>query len=96
MATIATLTPHQFVHKWRQTDFKERSASQEHFIDICHLIGHPTPVESDPSGESFTFEAGASKVTGGKQTLHTTDRHHVGRSSPARDPQPFRLVMCLM
>ena len=30
MATTATLTPQQFVHKWRQADLKERSASQSH------------------------------------------------------------------
>ena len=66
MSPTPTLTPQEFVHKWRQTELKERSASQEHFIDVCRLIGHPTPAESDPSGESFTFEAGASKTTGGE------------------------------
>ena len=66
MATTVTLTPQQFVHKWQQTELKERSASQEHFIDVCRLIGHPTPAESDPAGERFTFEAGASKVAGGE------------------------------
>ncbi len=53
-----TLSPQAFVAKWRSTTLKERSAAQEHFIDVCHLIGHPTPAEADPTGESFTFEAG--------------------------------------
>ena len=34
------------------------AAAQEHFIDLCRLIGHPTPAEDDPTGERFTFEAG--------------------------------------
>jgi hypothetical protein len=61
-----TLTPQAFVAKWRQTTLKERSAAQEHFIDLCRLIGHPTPAEADPTGELFTFEAGSSKQQGGQ------------------------------
>ncbi len=60
-----TLTPQDFVAKWRSTSLKERSAAQEHFIDLCHLIGHPTPAEADPAGTNFTFEAGANKQSGG-------------------------------
>ena len=58
------LTPQDFVAKWRHTTLKERSGSQEHFIDICRLLGHPTPAELDPKGEFFTFEAGAKKRKG--------------------------------
>ena len=61
-----TLTPQEFVNKWQQTTLKERSASQSHFNDICALLGHPTPVEDDPTGERFTFEAGAAKQSGGQ------------------------------
>lgn len=46
----------QFIAKWRRTDLKERSAAQEHFLDLCHLVGHPTPAEADPTGERFCFE----------------------------------------
>src|SRR5450759_4140267 len=60
-----TITPREFVHKWQQSQVKERSASQEHFIDVCHLIGHATPGEEDPTGTRFTFEAGAAKQSGG-------------------------------
>lgn len=62
----ATMTPQQFVHKWRGVTLKERSASQEHFIDLCHLVNHPTPAAHDPTGERFTFERGADKQTGGE------------------------------
>lgn len=61
-----TTTPQAFVAKWRDATLKERAAAQEHFIDLCRLIGHPTPAEDDPTGERFTFEAGADKG-GGKQ-----------------------------
>ncbi len=62
----ATITPQQFVHKWRGVTLKERSASQEHFIDLCQLVNHPTPAAHDPTGERFTFEKGADKQTGGQ------------------------------
>ncbi|MBN1139565.1 MAG: class I SAM-dependent DNA methyltransferase [Anaerolineae bacterium] len=60
------MTPLDFVHKWSRATLKERSAAQEHFIDICQLVGHPTPAEFDPTGKTFAFEAGASKLTGGQ------------------------------
>jgi type II restriction/modification system DNA methylase subunit YeeA len=60
------MTPTIFIRKWRASSLKERSASQEHFIDLCHLVGHPTPAEADPEGTWFTFEKGASKTGGGE------------------------------
>jgi hypothetical protein len=62
---MSTLTPQAFVDKWKHATLKERSAYQEHFIDLCRLIGHPTPAEVDPTGENFAFEYGAAKTTGG-------------------------------
>ena len=61
-----SLTAQEFVAKWRPSLLKERSGSQEHFINICHLVGHATPAEADPLGQWFTFEAGAEKVGGGQ------------------------------
>ena len=49
------LSPQQFVAKWRNVDFGEKQASQEMFLDICALVGHPTPVDYGNS-EFFTFE----------------------------------------
>ncbi len=63
---LPTLSPQEFVHKWRHATLKERSAAQEHFIDVCHLIGHATPAEADPGGQTFCFEAGAGKLAGGQ------------------------------
>ena len=35
-------SPQAFVAKWRDVTLKERSSSQEHFIDLCRLLSHPT------------------------------------------------------
>ena len=59
------MTPGEFIAKWRASELKERSASQEHFIDLCRLLGEPTPAEADPAGEWYCFERGARKDTGG-------------------------------
>jgi hypothetical protein len=54
-----------FIAKWKHVELKERSAAQEHFIDPCRLLGHPTPAEADPTGASFCFEKGGEKLGGG-------------------------------
>ena len=59
------MTPADFITKWRASELKERSAAQEHFIDLCRLLGEPTPVEADPAGDHYCFERGAYKDSGG-------------------------------
>jgi hypothetical protein len=54
----------EFAAKWRGSTRSERSASQEHFIDLCNVLGAPTPNE-DPTGEDYAFEKGAEKTGGG-------------------------------
>jgi type II restriction/modification system DNA methylase subunit YeeA len=61
-----TLTPQQFVEKWCKVDLKEIAAYVSHFEDLCRLVGHQTPVEADPNGVFFTFQAGVNKQKGGK------------------------------
>jgi len=61
--------PVEFQRKWREASVKERSGAQEHFIDICRLVGAPTPVEADPSGEFYAFEKGAEKLGGGDSAV---------------------------
>jgi hypothetical protein len=46
----------EFVTKWQKAELTEHSASQQHFLDLCNVFEHPTPAESDPTGETFTFE----------------------------------------
>jgi len=58
-------TPGAFIAKWHASELTERSAAQSHFIDLCHLLGEPTPTDADPLGEWYCFERGARKDTGG-------------------------------
>jgi len=60
-----TMTPQEFVDKWRRSKLTERSAAQSHFNDLCRMLGHPTPAKADPEGSTFTFEKGVDKRTGG-------------------------------
>lgn len=59
------MTVQDFIAKWRHVELKERSAAQEHFIDLCNTFEHPTPAAADPTGASFCFEKGAAKHGGG-------------------------------
>jgi hypothetical protein len=59
------MTVSEFIGKWRKVDLKERSAAQEHFLDLCSVFDHPTPAAADPTGETFCFEKGAAKHGGG-------------------------------
>ena len=69
------MTPGDFIAKWRASELKERSAAQEHFIDLCRLLGEPTPAEADPTGEHYCFERGARKDTGGDGWADVWKRH---------------------
>jgi len=55
----------EFIAKWQKVELKERSVAEEHFLDLCRLLGHPTPAETDPAGEWFCFEKGISRQDGG-------------------------------
>ncbi len=58
MSNSPSLTPASFVAKWKRAKLSERQASQEHFIDLCHLLGQPTPAEHDATGAEYAFEKG--------------------------------------
>ena len=60
------MIPHDFIKKWQGTKLKERAAAQEHFLDLCRLLGEPSPAETDPTGRDYGFEVGATKTTGGR------------------------------
>ena len=59
-----SMTPAQFIAKWQRVTLPERAASQEHFIDLCRLLGQPTPAEHDATGAEYTFEKGVSVTAG--------------------------------
>ena len=70
------MTPEEFINKWSHSELKERSGAQEHFIDLCRLLGEPTPAEVDPKGDYYCFERGASKDTGQNGWADVWKRHH--------------------
>jgi len=45
------MTAAEFKKKWSR--YKESAAYQEHFNDLCRLLGQPTPAEAYPSGSDF-------------------------------------------
>jgi hypothetical protein len=70
------MTVTQFIEKWQKTTLSERASAQEHFIDLCRLLDHPTPAEADPTGESYAFERHVQKTTGGKGFADVWKRSH--------------------
>eukprot|EP00913_Durusdinium_trenchii_P035257 g32987.t1 len=58
------MTPQEFIAKWKLSTLKERSACQEHFLDLCQVLDQPTPAMADPDGAFYTFERGVTKTTG--------------------------------
>ena len=51
------MTPAEFKKKWARFSGKETAAYQEHFNDLCAMLGQPTPVEADPTAnDSFCFQ----------------------------------------
>ncbi len=70
------MTPEAFIAKWRGSELKERSAAQEHFIDLCRLLDESTPAEADPAGDCYAFERGATKTTGGEGWADVWKRGH--------------------
>ena len=49
------MKPEEFAAKWHNSGFTEKQGSQEMFLDICAVVGHPTPGEYGDS-QAFTFE----------------------------------------
>jgi hypothetical protein len=74
------MNPAQFIAKWARVELAERAASQEQFIDLCRLLGQPTPAEQDATGAEFTFEK-YTPVTGGASTGAAGD-HGFAESRP--------------
>ncbi len=70
------MTPAEFAAKWRDATAKESAASHEHFIDLCRMLGVPTPIEADPTGDWYAFEKGAGKAAGGEGFADVWKRRH--------------------
>ena len=52
---LPTLTPPEFIARWRDAGFGERQGAQPFFSDLCGLVGHPTPAAYG-NPDAFTFE----------------------------------------
>ena len=72
------LTPLEFAQKWGTSRLKESSAYAEHFIDLCRMLGVPTPAEADREGTDYTFQRGVIKTGGGKGWADVWKRGHFG------------------
>jgi pimeloyl-ACP methyl ester carboxylesterase len=72
------MTPHEFIAKWKPVDLSERSACQQHFLDLCELLGQPKPAAADPEGAWYTFEKGVHKTEGGQGWADAWMKNHFG------------------
>jgi hypothetical protein len=92
------VTPQQFIHKWRPVALTERQTAQEHFGDLCRLLGQPTPIEADPEGNDYAFEKGATRATGGRgfslNPTGTLSRRHLAQFVSAIDtPETTAMII---
>ncbi|MDQ2995648.1 MAG: class I SAM-dependent DNA methyltransferase, partial [Chloroflexota bacterium] len=55
----------RFIEKWERNTQKESSTAKEHFADLCHIIGVPTPNDPGSGPEIYCFEKSLTK-SGGK------------------------------
>lgn len=69
------MNPQEFIRKWTANTRTERAASQSHFNDFCDLLGVPKPLDADPHGDWFTFDKGATKLTGGHGFADVWKKH---------------------
>lgn len=64
---MTSLTADEFVRRWQHIledppqGAQEKALSQQHFVDLCDLVGHPRP--TDPT---FRFEKPVAKISGEK------------------------------
>jgi len=58
------MTPADFIAKWKRSQLSERSACQQHFLDLCEVLNQPKPAAADPVGAFYTFERGLRDAEG--------------------------------
>jgi len=78
------LTPQDFVSKWKRVTAREKQTYQEHFLDLCHLVGHQTPNDYDPTGARFGFEMGVAKTSGGQGWADVAKLGYLGGNTKAK------------
>ena len=70
------LSPAEFAAKWAGNTRTERAASQEHFIDLCRMLGEPTPNEADPTGDGTPSRRAPRRLRGGDGFADVWKRGH--------------------
>src|SRR5829696_4900770 len=55
---MTVLTPQEFAKKGAGVALSERSSYQQHFLDLCAMLGAPAPAEADPAGSSTPSRRG--------------------------------------
>ena len=54
------MSPQDFIAKWGvggpASALNERQGAQAHFMDLCHLLGVPTPASTPGSDGDYIFE----------------------------------------
>ena len=70
------MTPRQFIEKWKGNPLKERASYQLHFIDLCALVGAPTP--SPATADTYCFERGATRTGAGQGWADVWKQNHFG------------------
>src|SRR5438067_4672544 len=57
----AQMTPEQFIDTWRGNTRSERSAAQQHFLELCEVLGVDKPGSPDYEFEKSTQKIGGSQ-----------------------------------
>jgi len=82
-----SVTPEAFVKKWVASTLDEKAAAQPQFIDLCRMLGEPTPADVDPHGEFYAFERGGETAGGGHGWADVWKKGHFAweNKSPKKD-----------
>ncbi|MFN3612810.1 type IIL restriction-modification enzyme MmeI, partial [Tepidimonas sp.] len=66
------MTAAEFIAKWRNNALSERAGAQSFFLDLCALLGVPTPDDPD----NYCFERGAARTGAGHGWADVWMRNH--------------------
>ena len=58
------MTVEEFVRKWERSSLGESQGAQQHFVDLCHVLGEKAPADADPTATDYCFERAVAKTDG--------------------------------
>jgi hypothetical protein len=64
-----SITPQEFVSKWKRVTAREKQTYQEHFLDICQLVSHQTPNDYDQLDDAVFSAYGWKSALTDKEVL---------------------------